>query len=38
MQRRTNGEVQFYRNWNSYVNGFGNKTGEFWLGKRDSAI
>ena len=37
-QRRINGEVDFYRNWDSYVNGFGSKNGEFWLGKINSAI
>ena len=31
-QRRFNGGVVFYRNWNSYVNGFGNPRGEYWMG------
>ena len=31
-QRRFNGAVGFYRNWNSYVNGFGNFRGEYWMG------
>ena len=31
-QRRFNGAVGFYRNWNSYVNGFGNPRGEYWMG------
>ena len=31
-QTRFNGGVQFYRNWNSYVNGFGNPRGEYWIG------
>ena len=31
-QRRFNGAVGFYRNWNSYVNGFGNPKGEYWMG------
>jgi len=32
-QRRINGEVDFYLNWDSYVTGFGDPDGEFWLGK-----
>ncbi|XP_060575381.1 ficolin-1-like [Ruditapes philippinarum] len=31
-QRRLNGQVDFYRNWTEYKNGFGDVNGEFWLG------
>ncbi|XP_052080656.1 ficolin-2-like [Mytilus californianus] len=32
IQRRLNGEVDFYRGWNSYKYGFGDLDGEFLLG------
>ena len=31
-QRRMDGLVNFYRNWNAYVEGFGDLEGEHWLG------
>ncbi len=31
-QRRFNGEVDFYRNWTEYEQGFGDVNGEHWVG------
>ncbi|XP_021340703.1 angiopoietin-related protein 7-like [Mizuhopecten yessoensis] len=32
IQNRESNEVDFFRNWDQYKNGFGNLLGNFWLG------
>lgn len=32
IQRRKDGTVNFYRKWDQYKNGFGQASGEYWLG------
>ena len=31
-QKRMDGSMNFYRDWDEYKRGFGHLTGEFWLG------
>ncbi|KAJ7331769.1 hypothetical protein JRQ81_013949 [Phrynocephalus forsythii] len=31
-QRRNTGQLDFYKRWRNYVEGFGDPNGEFWLG------
>ena len=32
IQCRMDGAENFYRTWKDYVHGFGNRTGEYWIG------
>ncbi|KAL8191087.1 UNVERIFIED_CONTAM: hypothetical protein K2H54_067521 [Gekko kuhli] len=34
IQKRTEGVVQFQKTWSDYLDGFGDLSGEFWLGLR----
>ncbi|XP_033759172.1 angiopoietin-related protein 7-like [Pecten maximus] len=35
IQRRTKGDVDFYRGWNDYKYGFGDLLGDFWIGNEN---
>ena len=35
VQRRTDGSVNFFRDWENYKNGFGQLQNEFWLGNEN---
>ena len=34
-QRRIDGTTDFYRDWTTYKNGFGNSSSNYWLGLED---
>lgn len=38
IQRRMDGMVNFYRPWEAYKDGFGDRSGEYWLGQCHTAL
>lgn len=38
IQRREDGSVNFFRDWEAYREGFGKITGEHWLGKPSMSL
>ncbi|GFR72528.1 fibrinogen-related protein 3.2 [Elysia marginata] len=38
IQRRAVGDVDFYRNWTEYRDGFGDLDGDFWLGNNATCV
>lgn len=36
LQRRTTGKLDFMKRWRQYIEGFGNKADEFWIGEQTS--
>ena len=37
-QKRFDGTIDFYRNWDNYTHGFGNLEGELWLGLQNTHL